>query len=70
MITDINKAAEEIGTLHKIDISQVRMELLDEWLQPENFIANVSGNEFLMGLHDSDCFTDKLNNIEYENFQR
>lgn len=70
LFADINKATEEIGTLHRIDVSQVRTELLDEWLQPENFIANVSGNDFMMGLGDGDCFNDKLSNVEYENFQR
>ncbi|XP_065204006.1 kinetochore-associated protein 1 [Planococcus citri] len=71
MFPDINKAAEEISQMHKIDVMKVRMELLEEWLQPENFIANVSCDETMIKQHQGDSVVEaKFSDVEYQNFQR
>lgn len=57
--------------MHKIDVMKLRMELLEEWLQPENFIANVSCDETIIRQHNSDGITEtKFSDVEYQNFQR
>lgn len=68
---DINKAAEEISTLHKLDVMKIRMELLEEWLQPENFIADVSCDETMIKQHQVDGVIEaRFSDVEYQNFQR
>lgn len=49
---------------------KIRMELLEEWLQPENFIGNVFINESIVKQNNDDSLTEQLSNTEYENFQK
>lgn len=65
--TDINKAAEEISKLHRIDLSKIKLELLEEWLLPENFIGNVSHSESPHRL-DGDNLRDEFSTTDRENF--
>lgn len=46
------------------------MDLLEEWLQPENFVVNVSYNDSIVKFEENSKFPEQFSNAEYENFQR
>lgn len=65
---DINKAAEEISKLHRQDLSKIKLELLEEWLLPENFMVNDSYIGSPRRFGDDNFLPDRFSTADRENF--